>query len=300
MAFKRSGENSPTSFRGGSLLDLRPAGGDPQSISFSSQGLKIAADLYEAARNGPCILLLHGTHELGRKQPVMLALAANFHKLGYTVLALDFRGYNDSEDPPTVLSLKDLDFAQDAISGLDYLTRHASVNPSKIFIVGHSFGAGVALEVIQRDARAAKLVLIGPPRRVQQKILDPSAPTRDYLLTRFARHMRLASIPPVALCEQSIRKRDISTYLEDLNARPHIPILLIDGSEEEPADRLFLEDVYQNLSPPKTYWTVPHSDHYLNTDSIFGHAVYSRRILEPVVLNIDLWLKDGNDSFHFN
>lgn len=230
----------------------------------------------------------------------MLALATNFHQLGYTVLALDFRGYNDSEDPPTVLSLKDLDFAQDAISALDYLTRQASVNPSKTYIVGHSFGAGVALEVIQRDARAAKLVLIGPPRRVQQKILDSSAPTREYLLTRFARHMHLASIPPVALCEESIRKRDISTYLEDLNARPHIPILLIDGSEEEQADRLFLKDVYQKLSPPKTYWSFPHSDHYLNTDFIFGHAVYSRRIVGLVALNIDRWLENDNDTFHFN
>ena len=229
--------------QGGSVLDLRLADGRPRRISFSSQGLQIVADLYETGTHGPCIVLLHGSHELGRKQAIVLALAENFQKLGYTVLALDFRGFNDSEDPPTVASLKDLDFAQDVISAFDYLASHASVDLSKIYIVGHSFGAGVALEVMQRDGRAAKLVLIGPPRRVQQKILDPSAATRDYLLTRFVRHMRLATIPPAALCEESIRKRDISTYLDDLNAHPHIPILLIDGSEEEAADRLFLREV---------------------------------------------------------
>ena len=117
--------------------------------------------------------MLHGTEYLGRKQPIVLALAKDLQKLNYTVLTIDFRGYNRVSGPTKVDSIKDLDFAQDAISAINYLTDNTDIDTSKIYILGHSFGAGVALEVQQRDRRVKKLVLYGPPRRVYDKILKP-------------------------------------------------------------------------------------------------------------------------------
>jgi predicted alpha/beta-fold hydrolase len=92
---------------------------------FFSDNLKIFGDLYlSKMKKSPCILLLHGTNELGRKEPIVLAIAKELQKLKYTVLAIDFRGYNESQDPAKIDSVNDLDFAQDAISAIDYLVKN--------------------------------------------------------------------------------------------------------------------------------------------------------------------------------
>ena len=144
--------------KGGSVFDLRMSDENSKKVYFFSNGLKIIGDLYETEmEKPPCILLLHGTNYLGRKQPIVLAIAKELQKLKYTVLAIDFRGYNESQDPNKVDSVKDLDFAQDAISAINYLVKNTDIDTSRIYILGHSFGAGVALEVIERDRILTKL-----------------------------------------------------------------------------------------------------------------------------------------------
>lgn len=278
----------------GSVIDLRVANAACEKIHYDANGLTIVGDLYRVDRENPaCIILLHGTNKLGRKQPIIMALAKEFQGLGYMVLAIDFRGYNESMDPPKINSIQDLDFAQDVISGIDYLIKNDHVDISKIYIVGHSFGAGVALEVQERDKRVRKLVLYGPPRRVQEKILNPSSGMRDFLLPRFVKNMGVHDIPDIQLLEASIKKRDIENYVNDFQKEGHVPICLIDGGREEPADLQFLRHIYRRMTPPKTYWTMPGVDHYLNTGFLVGEPCYASDVLTAFVKRIDAWLQRG-------
>ena len=280
-----------TILKGGSVFDIRLADANSKKIYFFSNGLKIFGDLYPSKmKKSPCILLLHGTNYLGRKQPIVLAIAKELQKLNYTVLAIDFRGYNESQDPPKIDSVNDLDFAQDAISAIDYLVKNTDIDTSRIYILGHSFGAGVALEVQKRDKRVKKLVLLGPPRRVREKILDPLAKTRPFLISLFIRDMRLKEIPDEKILEQSISKRNISNYVKEFQKKGHIPVFLMDGGNEDPKDIEYLRHIYKEMVPPKSYWTIPGANHFLNTRFIFGKACYGENILHPFVKRVDEWL----------
>lgn len=278
----------------GSIIDLRVANADCEKIHYNASGLTIVGDLYRVDKENPaCLILLHGNNKLGRKQPIIMALAKEFQDLEYMVLAIDFRGYNESMDPPKIDSIQDLDFAQDVIAGIDYLIKNTHVDIQKIYILGHSFGAGVALEVQERDKRVRKIVLYGPPRRVQEKILNPSSDMRGLLLPRFIKNMEMKDIPDIELLEASIKKRDIENYVEDFQKEGHVPIFFIDGGREEPADLQFLRHIYRKMKPPKTYWTMPGVDHYLNTGFLVGEPCYASDVLTTFVKRIDAWLQRG-------
>lgn len=84
--------------------------------------------------NQVVILYLHGNAET-RSQYHRRALYVLFQKMGYFVLAIDYRGYADSSWVSTTQST----MVQDAKAAYDWLDRNAH-HEAKIFIWGHSLG----------------------------------------------------------------------------------------------------------------------------------------------------------------
>lgn len=289
--------------KGGHYWDLRFVSDDiSKKVSFYSDSLKIYGDLYdhEKSKKPSGIILLHGTNILGRKQPIILSLAEKFYQLNYSVLTIDFRGYGESEDPKYPITLESLDFAQDVISAVDFLLDKTAVDENNIYIVGHSFGAGVALAAQSRDKRIKKMALFGPPRRVTERILVANAPDR-FLLGRFIKHMQLDFTPDTLILEESIESRNIENYVDDFNEHNHIPILLVDGEDEDINDREFLRKIYHKMTPPVSYWTVPRANHYLNTGYFLGKPSYCEKTLTLFVNVIDEWFRNSFIPVtHFN
>jgi hypothetical protein len=62
--------------------------------------------------------------------------------LGFGILALDYRGYGDSDGTPSEAGLY-----ADARAAYDYLTSVRGVPPERIVIYGHSLGAAVAIQL---------------------------------------------------------------------------------------------------------------------------------------------------------
>ncbi len=261
-------------------------------VHFKSDQLTITGDLYPPASGvpSPCIILLHGSSLNGRKLPLMQVMAAKFQQMNFMVLNIDLRGYGESDDPPALTSPKDFNFAADVIHAIDFLSKQPLADTSRIFLIGHSFGAGVALAAMQRDKRIKKLVLIGPPRRLRERFFQDNSPDREYFLKRWQKDMQLSYPLPYDLWQAVYQPLDIENYLAKLSEAGHIPIMFIDGAKEDPADLQFLRRITSQIAPPVTYWTVPDTDHYLNTGFFFSRVCYDSKIIGTLISHIRNWI----------
>lgn len=265
-------------------------------VHFYSDSLRIVGDLFEpesADKIGvkpPCILLLHGAGPLHRKTRIIQVLARKFCGKGYVVLAIDFRGYGDSQDPPS-FSPKNFDFAKDILSSINYLINNVNIDTSKIYIIAHSFGAGVAISYMIKYGsinKAKKMVLIGPPRRVAERIMGANAAESSFFVERANKDMDL----PYRITLPEIKIIGEHTNIEELVSMPHhIPLFLIDGEKESKNDLKALREIVANSLPQTNYWTVPGTGHYLNTYYSHGILWYEGDAVPEFVNRVDKWLR---------
>ena len=282
-----------------SLWDIRFADAQSQKVYFYSDSLRIVGDFFKSSSQGPtpCILILHGTHVLGRKQPIILSIAEEFQKLGYSVLTIDFRGYNDSEDPESIKSLDELDFAQDIISAINFLCINPAIDTNRIFIVGHSFGAGAALSAIEREQHIEKYVLFGAPRRVRERILDISSPDRPMLMKKNIDNMKLKYDVDTSIALKSIETRDIEKYIDMMSSPTHRnKYFLIDGENEDPKDLKFYKEIAERINRNAKYYTIRGSNHYLNTGFLLNKPAYDHKLILDFVNQTDMWLNSQIDT----
>lgn len=134
-----------------------------EHVTFTSDGLKIAGilhrpDGYQEGRRYPGFLLLHGFG--GNKQGAGITGEAEYLAArGYVALRFDFRGCGDSEgEHGKVICLEQVSDTRNAIS---YLQSRSDVDGSRIAVMGHSFGAAVAVYTGGVDERASAVISVG-------------------------------------------------------------------------------------------------------------------------------------------
>lgn len=115
----------------GTSLPSLPKDSDEQ---FHPQSLSRDNGNFLIGPNQVVILYLHGNAET-RSQYHRRALYVLFQKMGYFVLAIDYRGYGDS----SWVSTTQTTMVQDAKAAYDWLDHNAHPD-AKIFIWGHSLG----------------------------------------------------------------------------------------------------------------------------------------------------------------
>lgn len=104
-----------------------------------------------AATQAPVLLYLHhNAVNIGAN----VTQAEDFHKLGYSVLLIDYRGFGLSEGKfPSESQVY-----QDAQVAWNYLTQKQQIPPNKIFIYGHSMGGAIAIDLAVKQPKAAGLI----------------------------------------------------------------------------------------------------------------------------------------------
>src|SRR3954471_9649835 len=112
---------------------------------FVSDGFKLDAVLHRPEKSAgkvPAFMVLHG---FGGNKDGMggLASARMLQKLGYAALRFDFRGCGKSEGPKgrTIC----LEQVEDVKNALTWLAQQPGVDGKRIGVMGHSFGAAVAV-----------------------------------------------------------------------------------------------------------------------------------------------------------
>ncbi|KAF8900673.1 Alpha/Beta hydrolase protein [Gymnopilus junonius] len=220
-----------------------------------------------ALQTHPTILFLHGNTGT-RAHHLRTALYTAFtSRLAANVLAIDYRGFGDSEGHPTVQGV-----GKDAKAGWDYLISQGA-KPEDVLIVGHSLGTAIAgllaAELGREGIHPRGTVLMSPFSSVR-KLID------EYYLFGFLPLLRPLSVIPLAprlVTWSLVHRFDTLTLVPDIKSS--VLIAHADDDKDIPvthASLLFDAFLSPYLPPPPLYPLNPLSptewDNYTSKDAL--------------------------------
>ncbi len=136
-----------------------------RAITFYSKGqpallLEGVVHAGQKAEKAPLVILCHPQPASSNmNDPLLTTLARHLADSGMIVLRFNFRGVEQSQGQQTDGRFEPLDLAGAIDAGL----RQPAVNPNKVCVVGHAFGAYITLLFAPFDARIRTIVAISFP-----------------------------------------------------------------------------------------------------------------------------------------
>ena len=148
-----------------------------ESVSFFSEGVRLAGDLYRPADAGTGearagILLCHGY--TGVKSLYLPDNARVLTEAGYVVLTFDYKGWGASEGPRTRLA--PFSRVADTLAALTFLETRPGVDRARLGLYGTSYGGATAIWAAALDARVrcvVSVVGVGDGRRWMRSVRRP-------------------------------------------------------------------------------------------------------------------------------
>lgn len=203
--------------------------------------------LPSADTDAPAVLYLHGNDlNIGGNVDHVAAL----HRIGFSVLVVDYRGYGKSEGAfPSESQVYD-----DAAAAWDYLIQQRHVDPRRAFIYGHSLGGAVAIELALRRPEAAGLIVESAFTSMSDmaKIGYWMFPVNWLLNQRFD---ALAKVPML-----------------------RVPVLFIHGTADSEVPHAMSERLFSAARGSKSLTLIPGAGHEDNAS--VGGALYTRAVVE--------------------
>lgn len=165
-------------------------------VEFDSDGLKLAGIIHYPEDDGTrakraAFLVMHGfgSNKDGGFAKIAATLLA---ELGYVVLRFDMRGCGDSEGARGRVIC--LDQVEDTKNAITFLATQEGVDSSRIALMGHSFGAAVAVYTAAIDKRVAACISSGGwgdgEKKFRQQHASPEAWARFSALLKEGREKR--------------------------------------------------------------------------------------------------------------
>jgi alpha-beta hydrolase superfamily lysophospholipase len=207
--------------------------------------------------NAPALLYLHGSRWDLTGQ---LFRIEQLHAFGFSVLAIDYRGFGKSDgELPSEGTVY-----EDARLGWDRLTQ-LQADPAKRFIYGHSLGGAVAIDLAAKlDAPPAGQAAALPARGL---IVESTFTT----LADIAREFTVSWLPAESILTQ---KFDSLTKI----AQVRIPVLIVHGSSDRFVPSRFSRALYDAARDPKRLLLVEGGTH--NNSMRAGSAEYRQALRE--------------------
>jgi uncharacterized protein len=131
-----------------------------EKLTFTSDGLKISGVLHlpqgsTSAKPVAAFLVLHGF--VGSKDESHAEIQAKMlEEMGYAAFRFDFRCCGESEGPRG--QVRCFDQVADTKNALTFLQSRPEIDPKRIGVIGHSFGAAVAIYAAGVDDRVACVI----------------------------------------------------------------------------------------------------------------------------------------------
>ena len=202
------------------------------------------------------LLYLHGK---GGNIGTNIDRLAKFHELGFSVLAIDYRGYglSDGKFPSESRVYRDVEIAW------SYLVRDRQVPPEKIIVYGQSLGGAIAIELATQQP-------VPPGGLIVESSFTSMRDMVDY------RYPFLNVFPVGLLLTQEF---DSLAKVRTIS----IPFLFVHGLDDSHVPAQMSRQLFEATSEPKQLLLVPGADHnnvasvsgeqYLQTISNFVQAI---------------------------
>lgn len=163
-----------------------------------------------------------------------LSHAIHFLKLGLSALAIDYRGYGNSEGSfPTEAHVY-----EDAAAAWHYLTQIRQILPSNIVLFGHSIGGAVAVDLASQQPEAAGAII--------QASFTSMGDMMD--------EVGYSRVVPKWLLNQRFASEEKAPKLQ-------MPVLFIHGLNDRTIPASMSQQLYSLTPEPKQIWFVPGADH---------------------------------------
>jgi len=133
-----------------------------ESIDFASEEGRLYGELLLPRGEGPFpgAVLCHG---MGSDHRAMKPVAQRIVRKGVATLTFDFRGHGKSA------GVVDDNIWRDVIAAVKFLRSNAKINPKRVAVVGHSFGAWSAIIAAAKLKDLRALVSISSPGEVENQ-----------------------------------------------------------------------------------------------------------------------------------
>jgi dipeptidyl aminopeptidase/acylaminoacyl peptidase len=274
-----------------------------RTVTIWSEGTRIAGDLYhppdfDPDRPRPAILLCHGW---GGRKAGLTRHASAFAAAGYVALAIDYRGWGESESKVVVLQdlprerteatarvqvirevVDPFDELWDIRHALDWLEGEPGVDTSRLGLWGSSFGGGLVVWMAAHDERVQCVVSQVAWHDARGLESAEGRAELRRLATRIARG-ETEPVPQAAPEGQGLAgvgHRTKFYYWAPVEHAEKItaPVLLIDAEHEELFDRhASSERVYERMTAAGRaavrYHVVPRISHYHIYNDAFQQSV---------------------------
>jgi uncharacterized protein len=195
----------------------------------------------------PAFLYLHGNDlNIGGN----VERIARLNRMGFAVLAVDYRGYGKSGGG----SPSELQIYEDAEAAWNYLIQERQVHPGHAFIYGHSMGGAVAVELALRRTDAAGVVLESTFTSIPRmaRLTHWMFPT-DWLLNQ--RFDALAKVPLL-----------------------RVPALFIHGTADSEVPYFMSEELFAATRGSRWLTLIPGGGH--EDSATVGETLFTRALLE--------------------
>lgn len=193
------------------------------------------------------LLYLHGS---ALNIAANITHAGRFHRLGFSVLLVSYRGYGKSDGTfPSEAQVY-----EDAGSAWNYLVVDKGIDPGHIYIYGHSLGAAVAIELAVSRPAAAGLIA---------EAAFTSIPDMARVIPRYR-------IFPIELI--------VDQRFDSINKVPrlNIPVLYIHGTDDTLVPFQMSRELYEHTSSPKQLKLILGGGH--NNSAAVGGEEYLKAI----------------------
>jgi len=172
------------------------------------------------------------------------------HSLGFSVLAIDYRGYGHSigTDDNGQVPTEQTTYA-DAEAAWNFLTRERQVAPECITVCGHSLGGAIAINLATHHPNIGRLIIKSSFTTMEDAI--------------YAK--KLYRIFPI--------KQLLTEPFNSLKKvkRLKVPVLFVHGDQDPDVPPDMSEALYQAAPEPKQLWLAPGADHN-NISQLTGDA----------------------------
>jgi dipeptidyl aminopeptidase/acylaminoacyl peptidase len=205
--------------------------------------------LFNTANPEGTVIMFHGYS--GEKSS-LLSRAAEFRKMGYNTLLVDFKGSGGSEGNGTTIGF---DESQEVIDCVNYLRSRSETN---IHLFGTSMGAVAILKALhEQDLAPSSIILECPFGRLDKTV---------------AARFRVMGVPAFPLSDVLTFWGGLQNGYWAFSHNPqeyakdvHCPTLLIFGEKDDRVSRAETDTIFNNLCGEKQLITYPNEGHALFT-----------------------------------